>query len=106
MSHIKSISLQTLAGIKDAFVYESIKVLRDALNQLIGLLSVEYSATTPGAINTDFTITHNLGRIPDSWLVVYKSAACDVYKSPAAATESTLVLRATVAGVNIRMVML
>lgn len=57
--------------------------------------------TTPGTPNTDFTITHNLGRQAVAYLICAKNAACDVYVSPSANPNPTtqLILRATVANV-------
>jgi len=61
------------------------------------------TVTTPGAPNTDFTVTHNLGRAAVGYIVMTKSAACDVYTSPTANPNPTtqLILRATAAGVNL-----
>lgn len=59
------------------------------------------SVVTPGAANTDFTITHNLGRPCVGYIIMTKNAACDVYTSPTAngAPNTTVILRATVATV-------
>lgn len=59
------------------------------------------SIVTPGAPNTDFTITHNLGRPCVGYIVMTKNAACDVYTSPTAnaAPNTTIILRATAATV-------
>lgn len=59
------------------------------------------SVVTPGAPNTDFTVTHNLGRKAVGYLVMTKSAACDVYTGGVAGTLSQFTLRATAAGVTI-----
>lgn len=55
------------------------------------------TVTTPGAANTDFTITHNLGRAAVGYIIMTKNAACDVYTSPTANPNPTtqLILRAT-----------
>ena len=50
--------------------------------------------------NTDFTVTHNLGRLPVGYLVMNKNAACDIYTGSVAATITQLTLRGTVAGVT------
>lgn len=61
------------------------------------------TVTTPGVANTDFTITHNLGRAAVGYLIVAKTAACDVYTSPTVNNNPTtnLILRASATGVNL-----
>jgi hypothetical protein len=61
------------------------------------------SVTTPGTANTDFTVTHNLGRPAVGYLVATKNAACDVYTSPTANPNpnTQIILRATVINVNL-----
>lgn len=102
----RPIVLQTLSGVRDKFIYEAIRGVRDALNRVLASLGLEYSVTTPATPDTDFVIEHQLGRVVESWLVVHKSAACDLYLSPTAQTDSRLILRATVASVVIRVVLL
>jgi hypothetical protein len=58
---------------------------------------------TPVTPNTDFTMNHNLGRIPAGYIVMEKNAACDVYTGSVVATKTAITLRATVAGVAIRL---
>lgn len=58
---------------------------------------------TPGAANTDFTITHNLGRVPVGYIVMTKSAACDVYTGSVLATKTQITLRATVGTVTLKL---
>jgi len=61
------------------------------------------TVATPGAANTDFTITHNLGKPATGYIVMTKNAACDVYTSPTANPNPTtqLILRATGSTVNL-----
>src|SRR5208282_1661434 len=59
--------------------------------------------TTPGAPNTDFTVTHNLGRIPVGYWIMEKDRAVDVYTGSVVATTSQITLRATVASAVIRL---
>ncbi len=61
------------------------------------------SPVTPGVANTDFTVTHNLQRIPVGYIVMSKSAACDVYTGSVVATVTQLTLRATVVGVTLKL---
>ena len=60
---------------------------------------------TPGAPNTDFTITHNLQHTAVGYIVMSKTAACDVYTSPTVNADPThtIILRATAAGVTVVM---
>ena len=54
------------------------------------------SVTAPAGANTNFTVTHNLGRIPTGVHVMTKDRACDVYTGSIAATTTQITLRATV----------
>lgn len=51
--------------------------------------------------NTDFVVTHNLARVPVGYIVMSKSAACDVYVGSVVGTSTQLTLRATAAGVTL-----
>jgi len=55
------------------------------------------SVTTPAVANTDFTITHNLGRPAVGYIVMTANAATDIYTSPTANPNpnTQLILRAT-----------
>jgi hypothetical protein len=46
-----------------------------------GTLAGGYTITTPGAANTQFTVTHNLGRIPVGYDVKSIDAAAHIYDS-------------------------
>ena len=61
------------------------------------------SVTTPGTPNTDFTVTHGLGRLPVGYLVMSKAAAVDVFDGSVAATISQITLKATVGSVAIKL---
>jgi len=56
----------------------------------------------PGAPNTDFTITHNLGRIPVGYWVMQADRATDIYTGSVAATKTQLTLRSSVASAVLR----
>jgi hypothetical protein len=64
------------------------------------------NTTTPGTPNTNFTLNHNLGRLPVGYLVMTKSAACDVFTGSVAATKTQITLQASVAGVNLSLFVL
>jgi hypothetical protein len=59
------------------------------------------AATTPGVVNTEFVVTHNIGRVPTGFFVVHKSGACDVYDSGTAWTATQIFLKATVININL-----
>lgn len=60
------------------------------------------TVTTP-AVGTDFDVKHSLGRMAYGFLVMMKSAPCDVYLSPTLPNNTTtdLKLRATAANVQL-----
>src|SRR6266478_5094769 len=60
------------------------------------------NVVAPVGANTDFTVNHNLGRLPVGYLVMQKDRACDVYTGSVAATATQLTLRATVASAVLR----
>jgi hypothetical protein len=64
------------------------------------------NVVAPVAPNTDFTITHNLGRVPVGYWVMQKDRAVDVYTGSVAATSSQITLRATVASAVLRLFIL
>src|SRR5229473_586868 len=57
----------------------------------------------PAAPNTDFTVNHNLNRLPVGYLTMQKDRACDVYTGGVASTKTQLTLRATVASAVLRL---
>ena len=59
--------------------------------------------TTPGVADTEFAVTHNLGRIPTAAFPVYKNAACDIYASATPWTITQVFLKATVTNVAVRL---
>src|SRR5882762_11568874 len=60
------------------------------------------NVVAPVAPNTDFTVNHNLQRLPVGYWVMQKDRACDVYTGSVAATTTQLTLRATVASAVLR----
>lgn len=64
------------------------------------------NVTTPVAPNTDFTVNHNLQRIPVGYIPMEKDRAVDIYTGSVAATTTQLTLRATVASAVVRLFIL
>ena len=61
------------------------------------------TGTTPVGANTDFTITHGLGYIPDTILMQDTDNGGVLYRSPITAwTKTTVTLRCTTASANYR----
>lgn len=61
------------------------------------------NVTAPATPNTNFTVTHNLGRVPIGYLVVSKDRACDVFTGTIVATKSQITLQAGVASAVLRL---
>lgn len=61
------------------------------------------NVVAPVAPNTDFTVNHNLGRLPVGYWIMQKDRACDVYTGGVASTTTALTLRATVASAVLRL---
>jgi hypothetical protein len=57
---------------------------------------------TPGVINTDFTLTHNLGRVPTGWLLVWKDNYVDFKIGAGVWTSRQIFLQANTINVNYR----
>lgn len=58
------------------------------------------TGTTPGVANTEFNISHNLGRIPDGFLLLLQDQAAIFYKGVTAWTTLLVYLKCNVATVN------
>jgi hypothetical protein len=56
-----------------------------------------------GLANTDFVITHNLGRVPAGFITFAASIATDLYTGSAVATKTTITLRSSVAHAAVRL---
>lgn len=57
------------------------------------------TGTSPGVANTEFSITHGLGRIPIGFLVMQTGVAAHIYKGTTAWTATTIYLKADQANV-------
>jgi hypothetical protein len=64
----------------------------------INAMRCVYVTGTPGSNDV---VTHNLGRVPEGYIVIGLSAAVTVYSSPTAWTETQIFLRSTVGGVTV-----
>ena len=60
------------------------------------------NTVTPGAPDTDFTVTHSLGRVPVGWLTVSIDKAGVIYLGTIAATAQDLTLKCSTATTTIR----
>jgi hypothetical protein len=58
-------------------------------------------ATTPGVINTEFSVAHGLNRIPVGFHVVNKSGVVDLYQSTTPWTTTKIYLKASVININV-----
>lgn len=54
-----------------------------------------------GAADTNFSITHNLGYIPNGWILMNQSIAGVLYKGSVAWTKTTISLKCNVAHDNV-----
>ncbi len=60
------------------------------------------SVTDTGTVNTEFSVTHNLGVVPDGYLVAYKDKAGDIYDGDTAWDGSKIYLKASTASMSIK----
>jgi len=76
----------------------------DSLNSISDNIAGTWvSTTTPAVANTDFTVVHNLGRLPSGWIVAMQDKAASVYLGATLATTTDLTLRCSVASVAVRL---
>ena len=60
------------------------------------------SVQASGTANAEFTITHDLGFVPNGYIVVGKDQTCDVYDSRRSSwTTSQIFVKCTVASVHL-----
>lgn len=69
----------------------------------ININGVWATVVAPAAANSDFVVTHNLGRAAVAYLICTKDRACDVYTSPTAnsSPSTKIILRASVASASL-----
>lgn len=61
-----------------------------------------WANATTGAPNTDFTLVHNLGRLPVGYLLVMSDVATVIYNGSVPATTTDITLKASGAATTIR----
>ena len=104
--------IPTMITVKDTTLRSNWQKLQNVVNAHIGfgdginadnIDGVWATVVTPLVANTDFTITHNLGRVPVGYIPMSKTAATDIYTGSVSATTTTLTLRATGTGVTVNL---
>jgi len=61
------------------------------------------SVVAPVTPDTNFTVVHNLNRVPVGYLVVDSDLATNVYRGSLPGTKTTITLRSSVASVNLKL---
>lgn len=84
--------------------------LGDIVDQINGNITLQDNVTTSGPltaifpiVDTQIAVTHQLGATPSGYIIVNKSAAMDIYKSPGTGpgfdwTNTTIYLNSTGVG--------
>lgn len=80
-------------------VQDAVKVAYDGLTAVPFTQNQTVTATLPSATNTE--IPHSLGRVPNGFIVLDKTAAADIYRVSWTSTVITLRSTALVTGVKI-----
>jgi hypothetical protein len=60
-----------------------------------------YTGVTPSSANTEFAVTHNLGRVPTGFLVFSVDQAGILYRSVTTWTEQQIFLKSNVSSMNV-----
>jgi hypothetical protein len=58
------------------------------------LNNIHVQVTTPGVVNTDFTVTHNLNRVPTGARISKASGLCNIWAGTVAWSKTTVTLQA------------
>lgn len=61
-----------------------------------------FVVTSPPVAGDEFRVAHNLGYIPNNFLIISRSGAGDIYPSGRAWTDTTAFLKCTTAELNMR----
>ena len=94
-------TVNRIPGIKDRRTTFYLDNLADEIDRINDYIIVEIADT--GTADTEFTVSHDLNRIPVYYLVVYSDKACSVYDSGTAWTDSEIYLKCDAANVNIKL---
>lgn len=62
-----------------------------------------FDGVSPGAANTDFPVVHNLGRVPQGWILINIDKAAIIYKGVTAWTDTTIYLRSNAVTTAVRL---
>lgn len=82
----------------DINVEASLIILQEDQRSALGIL--KQTADT-GTADTEYTVTHNLGYVPDHFLVVSVDKGAVIYKSATAWTSNAAYFKASVANTNV-----
>ncbi len=86
------------------FMTQNLKEILDTGISFDDNMDVSFvTATTHATINTEFPVTHGLGKAPTRYVVVGQSAAGSVYDGATVATKTTFYLKSNVSAKNFRL---
>ena len=99
-------------SLTEGWLGELCRIIRLGYEQLVGIVNGRISfgdgtnsdnidgvwadVTTPFAPDTNFSVTHNLGRLPAGYFVARREIATEIYDGTDAWTETTISLRSTI----------
>lgn len=70
--------------------------------EITNLRNPVISVTTPSTAGAEFSIKHNLGHVPNGYILCGASSDCRLYDGVTASDAQTLYLRATAANVSVK----
>lgn len=100
-------SVKTFASMIQKVHQQLVRVINGKIGYGDGTTSDNIDGAWVGAtfalMNTDLTLTHNLGRIPVGFHVVSKTASCDIFNGTVGWTKTQITLQSSVAGVTVKL---
>jgi hypothetical protein len=97
-------SLEEIAQWSQLFTDAIVQMIRElqsifnhGLTFDLNFVGAPVSIVTPGTPDTDFQIEHQLGRVPDKFIILSIDKAAIIYKSPTAWTDTLAYLRCNIA---------